>query len=111
MLHGGLFHSNEVTIEDLLQINRCMFSLQDIPKGVIMMVMMRMVVMMMMVMRMMMMMVMRILMMLVMRLMIRMMVMMRMVMRMMIMMMNFEYDCNNHASLNDFNSTYDDHRR
>ena len=68
-----------------------------------MMVMIRMVVMMMMVMRILMMMVMRILMILVMRLMIMMRIMMRMVMRMMIMMMNFEYDCNNHASLNDFN--------
>ena len=55
MLHGGLFHSNEVTIEDLLQINRCMFSLQDIPKGVIM-VMMIMIVMMMVIMMMVMMM-------------------------------------------------------
>jgi len=30
---------------------------------------------------------------------------------MMMMMMTFEYDVTNHASLNDLNTTYDDHRR
>jgi len=33
VLHGGLFHSSEVTLEDLLQIDRAAFSLQDIPTG------------------------------------------------------------------------------
>jgi hypothetical protein len=33
VLHGGLFHNTDVTLEDLDKIDRCAFSLQDIPDG------------------------------------------------------------------------------